>query len=82
MTALICLGALLVKHDSLAVAEPSPAGGWRAKCSTCDASWRLTPRQTQQLQLDERRLISDQAACSDGNASTESTVGESAGDAA
>jgi hypothetical protein len=51
MMALICTNAAIM-HDRLAVAEPSPAGGWRARCPVCGSMWRLTPAQVEQLALD------------------------------
>jgi hypothetical protein len=52
MMALICTNAATSKHDRRAVAEPSPAGGWRARCPVCGSMWRLTPAQAEGLALD------------------------------
>jgi hypothetical protein len=55
VTALVCTNAATSKHDRLAVAEPSPVGGWRARCPVCASMWRLTPVQVEALALDGGR---------------------------
>jgi hypothetical protein len=53
--ALVCTNAATSKHGQLAVAEPSPAGGWRARCPVCGSMWRLTPAQVVALALDSEQ---------------------------
>jgi hypothetical protein len=52
MMALVCTNAATSKHGQPATAEPSPAGGWRARCPVCGSMWRLTPTQVEQLGLE------------------------------
>jgi hypothetical protein len=55
MMALICTNAASTQHNRLATAEPSDAGGWRARCPVCGSTWRLTPAQVKQLALDSEQ---------------------------
>jgi hypothetical protein len=61
VTALACPNATATRCRSLATAEPSPAGGWRARCS-CGAMWRLTPLQVERLGLDARTCAARECA--------------------
>jgi hypothetical protein len=55
--ALVCINALGDKsgrHTRPAIVEPSPAGGHRAACPTCDHKWHLTEREAWALGLGEK----------------------------